>query len=249
LSLNAELARSRPGWLKWLAAGNAMLLLVRLVLFMLYAQLYERDLETMLPTSLIAATLYVAGVFALTRAEHPYLLTPAQSRVRRQRWLAVAMLLCVATAMLHQRYAGRGGSGILGIFQDAGYFHPLALELALGAWLIFALLIVMEYQLLARLASRLLDRFMTEHCRIAGAGAAVGGIVMLCVVRTLAVHGLPSSIAGMWAVAAVIIPWQLFVIWAAFMNGYCAMRFLQQAWIAERNWQRGNAELEMSNAD
>jgi hypothetical protein len=139
--------------------------------------------------------------------------------------------------------------GITGFFEYGGYFHPLTLELALGAWLVFALLIVMEYQFLARLAARLLDRFMTEHCKIAGIGAAVGGIVVLCIVRTLARFGFPLSGPRMWAVIGVVVLWQLFVIWAAFMNGYCALRFLQQAWVAERNWRSGSLEFRAANAE
>jgi hypothetical protein len=64
----------------------------------------------------------------------------------------------------------------------------------------------------------------------------------------LARDRLPSTVAGIWIVVILLVLWQLFVIWAAFMNGYCAIRFLQQAWIAERNWQNGKAECQMANA-
>jgi hypothetical protein len=250
LNLNAELARSRPGWLKWLSAGNAMLLMVRVVLLVLYAQLAAHNIDLMPGTAVVAATLYLAGILALTRPENPFLKTREHSLVRWQRGLAIAMVLCCALAFAHQQYLGRNGRGLSGLFYWAGgRFHAATLELSLCAWLMFSICIALEYRFLARLAGRLLDKFMTEHCRIAGIGAAAGGIAVVPIVQMLARDRVPSTVAGIWIVVILLVLWQLFVIWAALMNGYCAIRFLQQAWIAERNWRSGSAECPMAHAE
>jgi hypothetical protein len=36
--------------------------------------------------------------------------------------------------------------------------------------------------------------------------------------------------------------WLLFLVWSAFMNGYCAFCFLQQSWIADQRWREQKSE-------
>jgi hypothetical protein len=117
-------------------------------------------------------------------------------------------------------------------WSGSSFYHDDAITLWIAGWLLFCVSTVVEYHFLARLAARLLDKFMTEHCRIAGLGAGLTGLVIPFWIRWIVRTYWLSSTSEIWILLGVMVCWLLFVIWTGFMNLYCAVRFLQQSWLA-----------------
>jgi hypothetical protein len=246
-ALHAELNRSRPGWLRCLASANVVLLLSRILLlsicfFAISARYGYMDETVVMFGAIAAAVLYVVGIYLLTRREHPYLPPPDRKAASRPRRLAIASLLCIAAAFCDEtiwRSIGRP-NGFRGRW-SLDWHRPAIFLLVLG-WLIYCLCTEVEYRFLAKLAGRLLDRFMTEHCKIAGLGAGVSSVLVLWVARSIFdMFSIPTSQSAFAATAAVIVLWLLFLVWTGFMNIYCAIRFTQQSWIAAERWRVSRA--------
>jgi hypothetical protein len=248
LNLNTELERSRPGWLRCLAIGNGVLILTRVMLFAIYFVSDSRNFGLVGSLMVVATGTYVAGIFLLTLREHPHLPSPDRRSARWLRLLAVSSLFCLALGIVHQLHFPRSGSWRLTIipglieWSGGGWWHIPTLILFLSAWLAYSACVIIEYRFLARLAGRLLDRFMVEHCQIAGVGAAISGTLAVLIVRPIVGHGLPQTEAGWLAMCTTLIAWGLFVVWTGFMNVYCGLRFLKLSWIAQERWKRRQGE-------
>jgi hypothetical protein len=84
---------------------------------------------------------------------------------------------------------------------------------------------------------------MDEHCRIAGIGAGASNLLALWLTRNIdrwwRTFVQPWSA---WTWFGVMLVWLLFLVWSAFMNGYCAFCFLQQSWIADQRWREQKSE-------
>jgi hypothetical protein len=237
LTLSAELSRSRPGWLRWLVVGNLMLLASRLMLVLVYAA--ANDPEAAGVFALATSAIYLIGIFLLTFNEHPFLRSPSRGPASWLRLLASASLLLVIAGVCEQRFRllppGLGGVG-------TGYLTMGGALLIFG-WICYCACVVLELYFLAQLAGRLLDDFMDEHCRIAGIGAGASNLLALWLTRNIdrwwRTFVQPWSA---WTWFGVMLVWLLFLVWSAFMNGYCAFCFLQQSWIADQRWREQKSE-------
>lgn len=257
LTLNAELERSRPGWLRGLAVGNILLVMTRVLLLLVYATSFNGFREFLMPgvLALLAGATYVAGALLVTRREHPHLPSPDRRMGQLQRVLAMASLLCLIGGVFHQTHLPQSAAwriviipGIV-VWSGGGFWHLPALMLFLVSWLLYSACVIVEYRFLARLAGRLLDRFMIEHCTIAGIGAAISGVLVLGIVRPIVGRSFPVSQAAFLAISALVVVWGLFLVWTGFMNVYCASRFLKLCWIADERWRRRNSQRGSSAVD
>jgi hypothetical protein len=235
LSLNADLSCSRPGWLRWLAVGNALLVAVRIMLALVFVALYSRERRLAAIAAVVGAVFYAFGIWCLTRREHPFLRPTYNERPGLRRVLAFILLICIAGGVFYQshyRFAFGDRRWFLIDWSGSSFYLDDAITLWVAGWLLFCLSTVVEYHFLARLAPRLLDRFMTEHCRIAGFGAGLTGLVIPFWISRIVRTNWIRSTSDIWMLLGVMVCWLLFVIWTGFMNMYCAVRFLQQSWLA-----------------
>ncbi len=243
MSVNKSLAQTRPAWLWWLAIGNAMLVAARLVLIFVFLGIYWSDLRMAGYATLIASLCYAVGVYCLTLREHPFLRPTYHEFAGLRRACAMLAFACVVGGLMHQKWAPRQLT-LLG-FNWRAFSHNDAITLWLAGWLFFCVSTILEYHFLGRLAGRLLDRFMTEHCRIAGIGAGASGIVIPFWIRGVAnpVAWTRGRSSLVFVLLVVIVCWLLFVIWTGFMNLYCAVRFMQQSWLAQEHWRLQQVNL------
>lgn len=240
LSLNAELARSRPAWLKWLAWGNLLLLSVRILVIGAFEAVFVHVYAPAGLLILVAGAAYIIGTWLLTLQEHPFLKSPERKGVRKQRGRAILSVALLGIGMLIETdYIPSLPPGRYALTTLFGYWRIEAVIAWMLAWVFFCFGTMYEYRFLATLAGRLLDRFMTEHCKIAGIGAACSGIAMLfCAPAIIGAWDALSSFPYFVVAVSIIVIWMLFVLWTGFMNLYCAIRFTGQAWRAENRWRR-----------
>lgn len=241
LTLSEELASSRPGWLRGLAIGSVLLILARVGLLVIYAALYNSERRLAGWYAIVAATCYLLGTYLITRREHPYLQAKDQRRAMAQRTLALAVLSCIAAGLLYRIYFPRAwpwsinlGFTVIG---STGYWSWPTVMFLVGGWLVYCISVVVEYRFLAGLAGRLLDKFMIEHCIIAGIGAGITSALMLFVTRDLFRSIFAMPVARTIFFLAICVFWLLFAIWTGFMNVYCAGRFIEQSWMASERWK------------
>ena len=192
LTLNTELAQSRPKWLRGLAIGSIFLLGTRLALlvpfFILLSNPFE-DFSTIgMAVWAMASILYAFGIFLLTRKEHPFVLRPDRKIIAFQLAFSWAGCLCTETGVGLQQYPIKNIGGWLWRHADA-----CATILILVGWLAWCGGVsYSNLGILARLAARLIDNFMTEHCIIAGIGAAATNVLFVFAVPALTnVLGFP----------------------------------------------------------
>jgi hypothetical protein len=242
--LNAELTKSRPQWLRTLASANVLLFIARIFVLALYIFFFTVDTRLTGEFALTAILLltmclfYVIGTFQLTQREHPYLRSSNRDKILAQRLLASASFACFAAGIgvqIHYILLPRSGSGILSI---AVGWSGTAVSFLVFGWLLYCACVVIEYFFLAKLAARLLDGFMAEHCRIAGIGAAITSLLAVIIAP---MNDFPGDLLLYIVLVAAIVLWMLFVIWTAFMNLYCAIRFRQQSRLAAERWRRQSA--------
>lgn len=239
LTLNKELEQSRPGWLRLLSVGNALLAVVRVLLILMWPIAFAGNRRMVGILALIACGVYFCGVWLFTTPEHPHLRSVGATRARFQRFASIVILVLVAAGIWFQM--NWRSIPVAATVRVPGYlagWRPASLAAWVGAWLVFAMGTGFEYRFLAILAGRLLDRFMTEHCRIAGVGASVTSVLIIPVAPAIIRnrHIVGSDLIFM-AVLIISIVWMLFIVWTGFMNLYCAARFLAQSWRAEKRWQ------------
>lgn len=239
LTLNKELEKSRPGWLRRLSLGNSLLAVVRVLLLLMWPIAFAGNRRMVGNVALIACGVYFCGVWLFTTPEHPHLRSVGATRARFQRFASILILVLVAAGIWLQMN-GRPVP-MTAAFRLPGYlggWQPESLAAWVVAWLVFAVGTGFEYRFLAILAARLLDRFMTEHCRIAGLGAAITSVLIIPVAPAIIRnrHIVGSDVLFM-AVLIISIMWMLFIVWTGLMNLYCAARFLAQSWRAQERWQ------------
>jgi len=243
LELNRELARSRPGWLRMLAVGNLLLVLARGMLLGIYATAFFERMDAAAILAIVIGVLYVAGIDLLTQQEHPYLKSPDRKMARRQRILALLSFALLLAALWDDQWGPNTRPWelhLLGLdFSGSGHWKWPMILLTLGAWLTYCVGLVLEFRFLGQLATRVLDRPMREHARIVGVGAAVtNGLAILGVSSVMRASWVwATSKWQLYAICALVVVWMLFVIWAGIVNLYCALRFIEQSWIAQERWR------------
>lgn len=245
LTLNKELEKSRPGWLRRLAVGNALLAIVHVLLILMWAAAFYEDRRTVAVIALISCGVYFFGIWLFTTPEHPHLRSVGGSRALFQRFASILILILVGAGIWLQM--NWRSIPMMATMRGAGYFagwQSVSLIAWVMAWLVFAVGTAFEYAFLAILAGRLLDRFMTEHCRIAGLGAGITSVLIIPIAPAIIRNRYIVDSSFMFvAVLLVSVAWMLFVVWTGVMNLYCAARFLAQSWRAQKRWQQTSAAL------
>lgn len=220
-----ELHRGRPGWVGRLRAGVWLLLAVQLgLLGVMFAGLWAvRGPDTP------AVGLAVLAVFLLGHATALWLLTGRENQFERRQpgnWVRVAVRLAIAgdlwiaACVAKLAFWWRPGSGWA--------FYGLAVG--------FALLGVtwgMTFVHLRRLAKRVLDDPLAEHCLIVAVGLplAVAGPFMAAWFEVDVGHS-----PGLLALLAVLVGLFLFLMWSALLLGWFGVAFGRAAREARATW-------------
>jgi len=241
LTLNSDLARSRPNWLRSLALGNRLLLLSRILLAAIYIEACSYNNSLAGGFAIAMCILHVAGTFFLTAKEHPHLYAADGRRALLQRFLALASALSIGAGIYQQATVTPITAWSIKLWppllawSGAGFWRLPAIALLLTGWLLYCTCVFFECRYLAKLAARLLDPFMTRHCKIAALGASAGGLLALCVMPDILDW---QSMSQYLPAFLVLVIWSLFLLWISFLNAYCAARFTQQYWLAAERWRR-----------
>jgi hypothetical protein len=183
----------------------------------------------------------VAGIFLMIGNEHPYLRSPDRKLASMQRILAVASLICIGLGVSYQANASS-------FSRSLDRWEPQTVMLLICGIVLYSICVILEYRFLAKLAGRLLDRFMVEHCMIAGIGACVSNILVLGVVPIVAAsETLPKNLLLFATLVCLLVLWLLFLIWTSFMNVYCAVRFARLATQAAQRWRSQKSAANLSS--
>lgn len=245
LMLNKELEKSRPGWLRRLAISNALLAIVRVLMLGIWGLAFGQERQLVAICAMVAGVLYIAGVWLLTQPEHPHIRSVGGLRRKIQCVAAIVIFVLTVVGIWLQAdwRASAMRRAMLGSFLDTDW-HGGALAAWMFAWLLLGTMTVVEYRFLASLAGRLLDRFMTEHCKIAGIGACVAGMLIMPFAPAVMIDS--SFVVSPVAYVVFLlfsVAWLLFVSWCGFMNVYSAVRFTKQSWRAQKRWQQTSAAV------
>ena len=227
-----ELHRGRPAWIGRLRAGAWVLLgLQGGLLVAAFGGMYG-----LLTWVTPAAALGLAGVVLAAHAAALWLLTSRENRFERRqpgngvrqavRW-AVADDLWMAACVAELATAGPGTSAA---FWAGG--------LAAGAGLL-AVSWALTFVHLRRLAKRVLDRSLAEHCLIVGIGLPVAVATPFLVVWSGA--SLAEGPGGLLMSLAVLVGLFLFVLWSALLLAWFGVAFGRAAATARATWAAADA--------
>jgi hypothetical protein len=220
LSPSADLATSRPAWLKRMVAGNVLLFLAKGFLLAAFVTVFQRnggfveEYPPALGCSGAFIVLYAAGIFFVTTGKYPRM--PPSSRVSeiRLRKLAAASLLCLTAGVCYQAIrtiTAPRPKGLMGAVSVEWYW-PSLLLLLIG-WIFYCICVTFESRLLSRLASRLGDPVLTRLCIWVGSITAASGLALIYGAERIVMQWMELGIF-----TVVIILWIVSLICAGLIN-------------------------------
>ena len=226
-----ELHRGRPGWVGRLRIGAWLLLLVQIEVLALVLALAFDVQATGSPETIFAVSLVVPGQLLLTHAVALVLLTGRENRFERRlpgNRGRVLVRLSVANDVWI-------GLCIAKLATSTGWTPQQLWEYGLAAGMgAFAVVWALTFAHLRRLARRVLDRSLAEHCLIVGIGLplAVAGPFALAWLGT----GITEGPVGFATVLGVAVALLLFVIWSVYLLAWFAVAFGRAAKTARATW-------------
>ncbi len=231
LDVGDGLDRGRPVWLRKLAGGSMLLLgaqviLLALLAFLLYGQQSTRTIRIVAATPVVLAVMHCAALLLLTWPENNFEKRRPGNRIR----IAVRVLSFNSPATVVCLWMS-GRNGVI----DRRWLYAAA-----ACWILLAPCCLLTFLYLRRLALRVLDPGLAEHCAIVGCGSATTIILILGFIAGQD-HLQGPSIWSLVLVGAILVTALLFVIWSTFLLIFFAINFRRAHREALRSWKLADA--------
>ena len=226
---------ARPGWLRSLAVGAALMLAAQLLVpatFIVHELVYELELAGVW-VFLGIALLYAAGVWVLTRRERLF-----RAATAREAALRAAIRACVLGLPAAIAVAMYWGSSVL--FFSLGYLW--------WVWALATLTVpgtLLTYLYLRRLALRVPSRWLAAHALIVGWGGSLSAAAYLGATGySLLGAGdaddpgeLPP---GLYVMLGGSVGMMLFFLWSLVLLTLFVHKFARAARASRQLWRAGN---------
>lgn len=243
ITLGAELANSRPGYVARLAVACRLLFLSRMLGFAALMLVIVGQSDTLGLLAAAALTgmtiLYAAGTWLLAAREHPELPPELKWSVCCLKLLSIALIVGTVLFWLGIWSTPRPfwlPNMPWGLRQFVHLVGPdTLLYMGWAALAAFLISPIPETRMMVRLARRLADAWLGEHALIAGVGATVSGLATLILPWAL---GNIAGWGGLFIPLIVLTGVLLFWLWLAACSLIAARGFSRAARGALARWRR-----------